>query len=88
MYLNCHSYHSTRYGTIPLNELVQQAKISGLTSVALTDITVTGILRFYKTMQVGIKPIVGVEFRQNNRLLLLLAKTKRHWRNVSFANPS
>ncbi|CAH0336579.1 Error-prone DNA polymerase [Flavobacterium sp. CECT 9288] len=80
MYLNCHSYHSLRYGTIPLNELVQQAKISGLTSVALTDInTVTGIYDFTKQCkEVGIKPIVGVEFRQNNRLLFIgLAKNQK-----------
>ena len=80
MYLNCHSYHSLRYGTIPLNELVQQAKISGLTSVALTDInTVTGIYDFTKQCkEVDIKPIVGVEFRQNNRLLFIgLAKNQK-----------
>jgi DNA-directed DNA polymerase III PolC len=80
MYLNCHSYHSLRYGTIPLNELVQQAKISRLTSVALTDVnTVTGIYDFTKQCkEVGIKPIVGVEFRQNNKLLFIgLAKNQK-----------
>jgi hypothetical protein len=30
MYINCHSYHSLRYGTIPLNELVQQAASCGV----------------------------------------------------------
>lgn len=80
MYLNCHSYHSLRYGTIPLDELVQQAKISGLTSLALTDInTITGIYDFTKKCkEVGIKPIVGVEFRQDNKLLFIgLAKNQK-----------
>jgi len=80
MYLNCHSYHSLRYGTIPLDELVQQAKISELTSLALTDInTITGIYDFTKQCkEVGIKPIVGVEFRQDNKLLFIgLAKNQK-----------
>jgi DNA polymerase-4 len=37
MYINCHSYHSLRYGTIPLNELVQQAASCGVETMALTD---------------------------------------------------
>ena len=65
MYLNCHSYHSLRYGTIPLEDLVQQAALSGVTAMALTDInTVTGIYDFTKLChEVGIKPLVGMEFR-------------------------
>mgnify|MGYP005841147953 CR=1 FL=1 len=80
MYLNCHSYHSLRYGTIPLNELVAQAKALGLQSLALTDInTVTGIYEFKKLCEeVSIKPIVGVEFRQDNQLLFIgLAKNQK-----------
>jgi len=79
MHLNCHSYHSLRYGTIPLNELVEQAKICNLKSLALTDInTVTGIYDFVKQCKTAhIKPIVGVEFRQNNQLLFIgLAKNQ------------
>jgi DNA polymerase-3 subunit alpha/error-prone DNA polymerase len=78
--LNCHSYHSLRYGTIPLNELVAQAKSCGLPSLALTDInTVTGIYDFTKQCkEANIKPIVGVEFRQNNQLLFIgLAKNQK-----------
>lgn len=65
MYLNCHSFHSLRYGTIPLKELVSQAVSCGLKAMALTDInTVTGIYDFIKACQEkGIKPLVGMEFR-------------------------
>jgi len=79
MYLNCHSYHSLRYGTIPLNELVQQAKECNVKGMALTDInTVTGIYDFIKECKaVDIKPLVGIEFRQDNKLLFIgLAKNK------------
>src|ERR1051326_675582 len=79
MFLNCHSYHSLRYGTIPLEELVQQAKECNVKAMALTDVnTVTGIYDFIKECKkVNIKPLVGIEFRANNRLLFIgLAKTK------------
>lgn len=79
MYLNCHSYHSLRYGTIPLDNLVEQAKMHNLKAIALTDInTVTGIYDFVKLCKsANIKPIVGIEFRQNNELLFVgLAKNK------------
>jgi DNA polymerase-3 subunit alpha/error-prone DNA polymerase len=38
MYLNCHSFHSLRYGTIPVEELVQMAKEKGIKVLGLTDI--------------------------------------------------
>ena len=77
MYLNCHSFHSLRYGIIPLEELISQAVTSGVTAMALTDInTVTGIYDFIKGCQaVGIKPIVGMEFRSEYKLRFIgLAK--------------
>jgi len=79
MYLNCHSYHSLRYGTIPVTELVQLAKQCGVKALALTDInTVTGIYDFYKECLANdIKPLVGMEFRKNNTLLYVcIAKNK------------
>ena len=80
MYLNCHSYHSLRYGTIPLDELVEQAKAYGVQAMALTDNnTITGIYDFTKACQdAGIKPLVGVAFRQDNQLRYIgIAKTEQ-----------
>ncbi|PZX94243.1 DNA polymerase III subunit alpha [Flavobacterium aquariorum] len=70
MYLNCHSFHSLRYGTIPLEDLIGQAVTCGVKTMALTDInTVTGIYDFIKgCATVGIKPIVGIEFRCGHQL--------------------
>jgi DNA-directed DNA polymerase III PolC len=70
MYLNCHSFHSLRYGTIPLTDLIQQAVASNVKAMALTDInTVTGIYDFIKGCnELGIKPLVGIEFRCNHKL--------------------
>jgi len=68
MYLNCHSFHSLRYGTIPLEKLIEKATQCGVTAMALTDInTVTGIYDFITQCKaVNIKPLVGMEFRCGN----------------------
>lgn len=80
MYLNCHSFHSLRYGTISLDELVQQARACNVTVLALTDInTVTGIYDFTRACgKVGIKPVAGMEIRDDgNRLLYILLAKQR-----------
>lgn len=73
MFLNCHSYHSLRYGTLSIESLVNQAVHFGLKELVLTDInTVTGIYDFKKECERnGIKPIVGVEIRNQNKLLYI-----------------
>ena len=73
MFLNCHSYHSLRYGTLSIEALVQQAYKSGTKELVLTDInTVTGIYEFKKECEnYGIKPIAGVEVRKENKLLYI-----------------
>lgn len=65
MYLNCHSFHSLRYGTIPLEDLIDKGVRCGVRAMALTDInTVTGIYDFITACKaVTIKPLVGIEFR-------------------------
>jgi DNA-directed DNA polymerase III PolC len=70
MYINCHSFHSLRYGTIPLDQLIEQAVSCGVNAMALTDInTVTGIYDFIKGCDTaGIKPLIGMEFRSEHRL--------------------
>ncbi|MFC5683641.1 DNA polymerase III subunit alpha [Flavobacterium sp. MAHUQ-51] len=80
MYLNCHSFHSLHYGTIPLSDLVEQATGSNVKAMALTDInTVTGIYDFIKACkEVNIKPLVGIEFRSENQLRYIgLAKSAK-----------
>jgi DNA polymerase-3 subunit alpha/error-prone DNA polymerase len=69
MLLNCHSYHSLRYGTIPITELVQQAVACGVKVMALTDInTITGCYEFIKECKANsIKPVIGIEFRANDQ---------------------
>lgn len=78
MFLNCHSYHSLRYGTLSVEELVRQAYEVGASELVLTDINaVTGIYDFKKECEkYGIKPVAGMEVRKDGRLLYItLAKT-------------
>ncbi|MDC7218189.1 MAG: PHP domain-containing protein, partial [Spirochaetales bacterium] len=79
MYLNCHSFHSLRYGTIPVDELVLLGKACGVRAMALTDInTVTGIYEFYKACNgSGIKPLVGMEFREGQKMLFVALALNR-----------
>jgi DNA-directed DNA polymerase III PolC len=59
-----HSYHSLRYGTLPVESIVQQALEHGLQAVLLADRnTSTGVFDFVLACQdTGIKPIIGMQF--------------------------
>ncbi|KKO89169.1 DNA polymerase III subunit alpha [Sphingobacterium sp. Ag1] len=70
MFLNCHSFHSLRYGTLSIDDLVAQASALGVKELVLTDInTVTGVYEFKKKCEENnIRPIVGVEVRMGSEL--------------------
>lgn len=74
MYLNCKTYFSFKYGTIPTRELVQLAVERGVTSLALTNINSTcDLWDFVKLCrEEKIKPIAGVEIRNDDELLYIL----------------
>ncbi len=80
MIWNTHTYYSLRYGTMSVQELVQQAKMLGLSSLGITDINCsTGMFEFVKCCeQQGIKPIVGIEFREANCLLFTAIAKNTH----------
>jgi DNA-directed DNA polymerase III PolC len=73
VYLNCHSYYSLRYGTLSIDQLVSTAKLMGAEALALTDVNcVTGAFDFVKECEKqGIKPIIGVDFRNGNKQLFI-----------------
>ena len=73
MYLNTHSYHSLRYGTCSIENLLEQAVKLGVKTMALTDINnSSGVLDFVRLAKsVGIKPVAGMEFRDGDRLLCI-----------------
>ncbi|MCB0665222.1 MAG: DNA polymerase III subunit alpha [Saprospiraceae bacterium] len=84
--MRCHSYYSLRYGTIPVEDLVAQAAKLGVEAMALTDIHVTtGVFDFIKACrQHGIHPVVGIEFRKNEKLLYVgLAKNSEGFHELN-----
>ena len=73
MYINTHSYYSLRYGTMSIDQLLDQAVIKGISTLALTDInTSMGIPELIrKAKERNIKPVAGVEIRNGDELLFI-----------------
>ena len=71
MYLNCHSTFSLRYGVLTPQALVAAAVERGVTALALTDINNTSCAYEFvmRCREAGIRPVLGIEFRQDGRLL-------------------
>ena len=78
-----HSYNSLCYGTMPIDDLVSRVAELGYTTLSLTDINTTmGAADFVvECGRKGVRPVLGVEFRNGNELLYVaLAKN-----NAGFA---
>ena len=67
MYLNCHTYYSLKYGTLSPTQLVEEAAARGIKSLVLTDINNTSCSHafFSACKKHGIKPVLGIEFRED-----------------------
>jgi DNA polymerase-3 subunit alpha len=75
-----------RYGTFSEIELLQLAKENGIASIALTDINNTSAcLNFVQqAKKQGIKPIIGVDFRNGNtQQFVALAKSNTGFENIN-----
>ncbi|MHA7059040.1 DNA polymerase III subunit alpha [Aquimarina sp. M1] len=86
MYLNCHSYYSLRFGTFSEIDLLELAKKNQLDSLALTDINNTSAcLNFIrKANDYQIKPIIGIDFRNNHHQLYVgLAKNNEGYKELN-----
>ncbi len=71
MYINCHTWYSLRFGTFSEIELLEMAKEQGVKQLVLTDINNTSAcLNFIrKSKDYAIKPIIGIDYRNNVRQL-------------------
>lgn len=80
MYLNTHSYYSLHYGTLSLQKIINNAKSNDIKTLALTDINNSAaILDFVKLCFTnGIKPVAGIEFRNDYGDLLYIALAKNN----------
>ena len=71
MHLSNHSWFSLRYGTLSIENLVEEALQNNVEALALTDINNSmGMIDFVKSCRENkIKPIAGIEFRNDDELL-------------------
>lgn len=86
MYLNCHSYFSLRYGTLKIEELIEEAKDKTVDTLVLADINNTsGWYDFIKACKENcIKPIVGIDFRNKGKHeFTAIAKNKQGLYEIS-----
>jgi DNA polymerase-3 subunit alpha len=86
MYLNCHTYYSLRYGTMSVEQLVQQAIAAGAQTIVLTDINnSTAVPEFAgECVKNNIRPVAGIEFRKDNELLFTgIARNNRGMRELN-----
>jgi error-prone DNA polymerase len=86
LFLSNHSYYSLRYGTLPVEKLIDQAKFLGINSLALTDINSSqGVMEFVKlSREAGIKPIAGIEFRNGNQwIFTAIARNNTGFREIN-----
>lgn len=73
MYVNCHTYYSFRYGTLSVQQLLEQASALGLNTLTLTDINNTSAcLDFVRQApRYNIRPILGIDFRLHAKQLFI-----------------
>lgn len=86
MYLNVHSHYSLRHGTMSVKTLVGEAQARGITQMAITDINnSTGVMEFMRECRLkNIKPIGGIEFRRDNKLLYIgIARNKEGMKELN-----
>jgi DNA polymerase III alpha subunit len=85
MHLNTHTCFSLRYGTLSVEQLIDAALEKGLDSLALTDInnTSAGLDFVMKARAKGLRPVLGIEFREEGRLCYIgLAANAEGWRQL------
>lgn len=86
VYLNVRSYYSLCFGTISIENLVEQACRLHVPAMALTDINNTaGIIDFvFECKKYGVKPIAGCEFRNGDELLYIaIARNNEGFREIN-----
>ena len=86
MYLNTHSYYSFNFGTLGVEQLLQEAKRCGISKLALTDINNTsGVMDFIRLApQYDVEPAIGIDFRIGAKQFYIgLAKNNNGFRELN-----
>ncbi len=86
MYLNTHTYYSLRYGTLSVQRLLELAQKNAIKTLVLTDINNTSACLDFVRMapEYGVKPIVGVDFRNGaSQQFILIAKNNHGFQQIN-----
>ena len=86
MLLNVHSYYSLRYGTLCLEQIVQDMMQFGYDTAVLTDINnSSAVLDFIRhTRDQGLNGLAGMEFRNDNELIYIgIAKNQQGFKELN-----
>lgn len=86
MLLNVHSYYSLRYGTLSLEQIMEDMMLAGYDTAVLTDINnSSAMLDFIRlTKEKGLNGIAGMEFRNENELLYIgIAKNQQGFKELN-----
>lgn len=84
--LNNHSRYSFTYGTVSLRDILAWAVDCGIKELALTDVnnTAAGIEFVRLAQESGIKPVVGVDFRNGiDQQYVILARNNAGYANIN-----
>lgn len=86
MLYSCHTYYSLKFGTINIETLLNYAQQLGISTLVLSDINnTTGCFDFVKECtERNIKPIVGIEFRNDDTwLYTCIAKNNEGFKEIN-----
>ncbi|WP_346858320.1 DNA polymerase III subunit alpha [uncultured Draconibacterium sp.] len=86
MLLNCHTYYSYKFGTISIDQLIEEAIDKNYHSLVLTDINNTSAaIDFIRRCQgKDLKPVVGVDFRNGaGQKYIGIAKNNQGFRELN-----
>lgn len=90
MWLNCHTFYSLKYGTLSVEQLLQQAAQHGAGTIVITDINnSTGVLESLhhcKEHKLDLKLLAGIEFRGKEEFNYLYTGIARNHHGFSFLN--
>ncbi|MDR3006509.1 MAG: DNA polymerase III subunit alpha [Sphingobacterium sp.] len=84
--LNLHSFYSLRYGTLSLEDLIEEIRSGGYDTAVLTDINnSSGTLDFIRLgRKSGINLLAGMEFRAGDTLCFIaIAKNERGFQEIN-----
>ncbi|MDD3453520.1 MAG: DNA polymerase III subunit alpha [Bacilli bacterium] len=68
---------------IKINELINYAVENNLSTLTITDNNMFGAMEFYlKCIKNNIKPIIGLEIKVDNKIIILYAKNNKGYKNL------